>query len=90
MSEPKSVVLNILNQNYKVECEEHQKDALCEAATYLTRNLGKLGARAAGEYAYLSMALSMAYDYLDSENAQKAYAQRMQRLSSRIEAYLNN
>ena len=90
MSESKSVVLNILNQNYKVECEEHQMEALCEAANYLTRNLGILGLKGTGDYAYLSLALSMAYDYLGSENAQKAYAQRIQGLSSRIEAYLND
>lgn len=88
MSESKSVVLSILNRNYKVECEEHQMEALCEAANYLTRNLSLLGVKGAGDRAYLSMALSMAYDYLRTEDARKAYAQRIQRLSDRIDAYL--
>ena len=88
MSETTSVVLNILNRNYKVECDEEQMEGLCEAANYLTRSLGLLGVKGAGDRAYLSMALSMAYDYLRTEETRKAYAQRIQGLSNRIDAYL--
>lgn len=88
MSEPTSVVLNILNRNYKVECEEHHMEGLCEAANYLTRNLGLLGVKGAGDRAHLSMALSTAYNYLRTEEARRAYARRIQGLSARIEACL--
>ena len=88
MSEPTSVVLNVLNRNYKVSCEEHQMEGLCEAANHLTRQLGVLGAAGAGERAFISIALSTTFDSLRTQNAENKVRKRVQELGDRIDAYL--
>ena len=88
MSESKSIVLSILNRNYTVDCEPHQREDLSEAAKYLTRQLSLLGGRGAGDRAYLSLALSTAYDHLRARDVRKDCRNKVRRLSRRIDTYL--
>lgn len=88
MSESTSVVLSILNRNFKVSCEEHQMEDLCEAANYLTRQLGMLDAAGAGERGYISIALSMTYDHLRTKHERERLNKRVADLNTRIETYL--
>lgn len=88
MSESTGVVLSILNRNFKVSCEEHQMEDLCEAANYLTRQLGMLDAAGAGERGYISVALSMTYEHLRTKDARESLGARVADLNTRIDAYL--
>ncbi len=88
MSESKSMVLSILNRDYTVECEDGQREELTEAANYLTRQLSLLGGRGAGDRAYLSLALSTAFDHLRARKVRENCQTKVQRLSTRIDTFL--
>ena len=88
MSEAKGLVLNILNRSYTVECEEHQREDLTEAARHLSRQLSLLGGRGAGDRAFLSLALSTAYDHMRARDVRKSCHDKVRRLSRRIDTYL--
>ena len=88
MSESKPLVLSILNRDYAVECEDGQREDLAEAAKYLTRQLSLLGGRAAGDRAYLSLALSTAFDHLRARHVRENCQSKVRHLSERIDTYL--
>lgn len=88
MSESKILVLNILNRQYAVACDDSQREDLAEAAKHLTRQLSLLGGRGAGDRAYLSLALSTAYDHLRARNVRKRCRAKVRRLSRRIDTVL--
>ncbi len=88
MSKSESFVLNILNRDYTVECEHGQREDLTEAAKHLTRQLSLLGGRGAGDRAFLSHALSTAFDHLRAHHVREKCQAKVQYLSQRIDAHL--
>ncbi|MCY4041692.1 MAG: cell division protein ZapA [Gammaproteobacteria bacterium] len=88
MREEKPFVLNILNREYTVQCEDGQREDLAEAAKYLTWQLVRIGSLRAHDRAYLSVALSTAFDHVQARRVRERCQTKVRSLSRRIDTAL--